>query len=298
MLEDSNNIEGRMDKKQKEALVLALLEKGETYREIARQAGVSPNTIKAIANKAGLDETTSISSRAFELYSQQRIPSPLIAAIKLGLKTEEAIRYHQEYFMLLGLTEFTRAYLAIKENIWQFLDLVKLVQNARIGNNEVIELLKIANGHLPRVRLEYGRIIDEINWHKAELNSWKAEIDNAVRVYQQFCDRNLSLKNREDELQRTINNLEAKENDLLKTIGGLNQQVLELQNKIVNNNLLLEVPQEEHNLMKEISPNTMVSHQSENDTIDCSSTPSLPVIDSVYQHPSQCKSTKAVIGFS
>jgi hypothetical protein len=73
---------------------------------------------------------------------------------------------------------------------------------------------------------------------------------------------------------------------------------LELQNKIVNNNLLLEVPQEEHNLMREMSPNMMVGHQRENDTIDCSSTPSLPVIDSVYQYPSQCKSTKAVIGFS
>ena len=62
-----------MDRKQKEALVLALLEKGKTYREIAREAGVSPNTIKAIANKAGIDESTSISSRAFELYVQQKI---------------------------------------------------------------------------------------------------------------------------------------------------------------------------------------------------------------------------------
>jgi len=34
-----------MNKKQKEELVLALLEKGETYRDIARKAGVSPNTI-------------------------------------------------------------------------------------------------------------------------------------------------------------------------------------------------------------------------------------------------------------
>jgi DNA-binding NarL/FixJ family response regulator len=59
-----------MDKKQKEALVLALLEKGETYRDIAKKAGVSPNTIKALANKSGLDESTSISSRAFELYVQ------------------------------------------------------------------------------------------------------------------------------------------------------------------------------------------------------------------------------------
>jgi DNA-binding CsgD family transcriptional regulator len=31
-----------MDKKQKEAFVLALLEKGETYRDIAKKAGVSP----------------------------------------------------------------------------------------------------------------------------------------------------------------------------------------------------------------------------------------------------------------
>ena len=34
-----------------------------------------------------------------------------------------------------------------------------------------------------------------------ELNSWKAELDNTVRIYQQFCDRNLNLKNREDETQ-------------------------------------------------------------------------------------------------
>jgi predicted transcriptional regulator len=34
-----------MDKKQKEALVLALAEKGKTYREITKEVGVSPNTI-------------------------------------------------------------------------------------------------------------------------------------------------------------------------------------------------------------------------------------------------------------
>ena len=61
-----------MNKKQKEALVLALAEKGKTYREITREDGVSPNTIKAVLNRAGLDETTSISSRAFELYSRQK----------------------------------------------------------------------------------------------------------------------------------------------------------------------------------------------------------------------------------
>ena len=213
-----------MDKKQKEALVIAMLEKGESYRNIAQRAKVSPNTIKSISNRAGLDETTSISSRAFELYSQQKIPSPLEAAIKLGLKTEDAIRYHQEYFMLLGLTEFTKIYIQIKDNPWPFVNLVKLVQNARIGEGEVVELLKIANRYLPRVRLEYDRLSEEKRLLEAEINSWNAEVSNAARTYQQFCDRNLELRKRNDELQASVNELEAKESELQNTITELERQ--------------------------------------------------------------------------
>lgn len=120
-----------MDKKQKEALVIALSENGKTYREITKEAGVSPNTIKAILNKAGLDQTTSISSRVFELYSHQK--SPVEVAIALGLKADEAIRYHQEYFMLLVCTEFTKVYLQIKDNPWPFVNLVKLA--SEFGND-------------------------------------------------------------------------------------------------------------------------------------------------------------------
>ena len=119
-----------MDKKQKEALVIAMLEKGESYRDIAQKAKVSPNTIKAIANLAGLDETTSISSIALELYVQQK--TPVEVAIALNLEAEKAINYYHQYFMLLGITEFTKAYLQVKDNPWPFVDLVKLAQNSRI----------------------------------------------------------------------------------------------------------------------------------------------------------------------
>ena len=259
MLLGTNNI-GTMDKKQKEALVIAMLEKGEPYRSIAQKAKVSPNTIKMLANRAGLDETTSISSRAFELFSQQSIPSPLIAAIQLGLKTEEAIRYHQEYFMLLGLTEFTKLYIQIKDNPWPYVNLTKLVQNARMGDAEVVELLKIANGYLPRVRLEYDRVIREINSRKAELGSWEAATSNEVRVYQDFCDRNLKLKNREAELQLSISELERKE-------ARLNESLSEWDNNTDNNCLASEVKQEEVNFMNDviISPPTMVLEHLQND---------------------------------
>ena len=49
------------------------------------------------------------------------------------------------------------------------------------GDGEVVELLKIANGYLPRVRLEYDRINEETNSVKAELNSSKAELNNIAR---------------------------------------------------------------------------------------------------------------------
>ena len=205
-----------MDRKQKEDLVTALLEKGETYREITKQAGVSPNTVKAVANKMGLDQNTSVSSRALELYVKQK--TPLQVAIELDIKAEDAMHLYHQYFMLLGITEFTKAYLQVKDNPWPFVDLVKLTQNSRMKDGEVVELLKIANGYLPRVRLEYDRINEEINSVKAELNSSKVELSNAVRIYQQFCDRNLELKKREDELRLSINELEAKEAELNESL--------------------------------------------------------------------------------
>jgi hypothetical protein len=248
-----------MDKKQKEALVRALLEKGSTYREITTAAGVSPNTVKNIANRAGFDESTSISSRAFELYSQQAIPSPLTAAIKLGLKTEEAIRYHQEYFMLLGLTEFTKIYIQIKDkNPWAFVSLVNLVQNARMGDAEVAELLKIANGYLPRAKLEYDRVKEEINSCKAEVNSLKAELNNIALTYQQFVDRNLALKKRQDELQLSISKLERKETRL-------NESLSEFQ---VNDDINLEVKEEEvTSMIDELTqqPNMAINYQNKNE---------------------------------
>jgi predicted transcriptional regulator len=184
-----------MDRKQKEALVIALSEKGKTYREITKEAGVSPNTIKAILNKAGLDQITSISSRVFELYSQDK--TPLEVAIILGLKSEEALRYHQEYFMLLGCTEFTKVYLQIKDNPWAYVNLVKLALKSGMSDNEVVELLKIANGHLPRVKLEYDRL-------KAELNSLEDEKSNSTEDYHRLCNEISGMKTTVDQLELTI----------------------------------------------------------------------------------------------
>ena len=261
-----------MNKKQKESLVLALAERGKTYREITKEAGVSPNTIKAVLRKAGLDQNTSLASRVFEFYSQQKTPSPLEAAIKLGLESDKAIRYHQEYFMLLGCTEFTKVYPLIKDNPIPFVNLVKLVLNSGIGDGEVVELLKIANGYLPRVRLEYDRVKEEKNSLEAELNSWKAALNSIARTYQQFVDRNIKLKRREDELQLNIDELETKEAELQKTTNELQQYLAKLQeNYTYHDNLNPEVEQENIISSKDvfIPPSNMVidNHHNESETL-------------------------------
>ena len=108
---------------------------------------------------------------------------------------------------------------------------------------------------------------------KADLGSLKAEITNVVRTYQDFCDRNLELKKREDELQLTINELETTKVELQKTM--LNEYPPEFQEGITDNDNLYD----------------------ENGVSHCSPISSLPD-DSDHQNPPfQCKSTKAIIGF-
>ena len=244
-----------MDKKQKEALIISLAEKGATYREITKRAGVAPNTIKAVLSRAGLDESTSISSRAFELYVQQK--TPIEVAIALNLEAKEAIRFHQEYIMLLGLTEFTKVYIQIKDNPWPYVNLARLVHHARMGDGEVVELLKIANGYLPRVRLEYDRLKEEKRSLEAELNSLKAEISSSVRTYQDFCDRNLEMNKRINELQLIVDELEAKRTELQKITTESNQHLAEFQ----ENNSHQEMEHEIFKLMNDLStPPPNIAH--------------------------------------
>lgn len=74
---------------------------------------------------------------------------------------------------------------------------------------------------------------------RAELNSWEAEISNAVRTYQNFVDRNLALKKREDKIQLSINELEARRAESQKNM--LKEFLLEFQeNNAYNDNLEVE----------------------------------------------------------
>ena len=135
-----------------------------------------------------------------------------------------------------------------------------------MGDGEVVELLKIANGYLPRVRLEYDRLNEEKSSLEAEISSRRAELNNIARTYQQFCDRNLALRKREDELQHSINELKVKKTELQETTTDSNQHLTEFH----ETNADLEMEQKIVMLMNDLStppPNIAISyHQNENET--------------------------------
>jgi hypothetical protein len=131
----------------------------------------------------------------------------------------------------------------------------------------VVELLKIANGYLPLVRLEYDRT-------KAELNSLKAELSNVVRIYQQFVDSNVALKKREVELQQTIDKLEAKKAELQKPKLNEPNALLEFHENSDNKDVNFEVQQEDDvisiNDVLIPQPNMSINYnQNENENETC-----------------------------
>ena len=174
---------------------------------------MSPNTIKAIVNKAGLNQNISISSRVFELYSQQK--TPLQVAIALCLKAEEAIRYHLEFYMLLGCTEFTN-YLRIKDDPWPFVNLVKLALNAGMDEVEVLEPLRIANDSLLNVRLEYYGL-------KAKLRSLEASVRQPERTLQEISDLTSKESKTLEQYRSIYNQLKEEIENIIDSIQSNNE---------------------------------------------------------------------------
>jgi hypothetical protein len=105
------------------------------------------------------------------------------------------------------------------------------------------------------------------------INSKKAELDNTVRTYQDFCDRNLRLYRREHEFQLSISELEVKKFELLKVIKELQDHASMLRKCNTDNDIRdIEIKQmEEVSSMKDVlipsSDMTDNYQQNENEVI-------------------------------
>jgi hypothetical protein len=130
-----------LTRQEKERLVLDLYyNQGKTYREISKEARISPRDIGVLLNKA-LEEKTegskekeqeddsennqedqrhlSLSTQAYKLFSEGK--TPLEVAIELNLGESEATKFCREYWKLKQLHNLNMVYEETKGDIDPFL---------------------------------------------------------------------------------------------------------------------------------------------------------------------------------
>ena len=82
--------------------------------------------------------------------------------IDLKIKAYEAIEHQKEYWNLQQLNTLHQVYDAIKDDIWSFVELYKLIKDAGTDQKQVKRLLEIANNDLPRVEELYKNLCREV----------------------------------------------------------------------------------------------------------------------------------------
>src|SRR5689334_18454416 len=174
-----------LTRKERESLVIDLLNKCTPIREIAKQVGLSFRDIGVIKKKAeeekearqGQLQQTFASTQAYKLFSDGK--SPVQVAIALNIREPEVARFYVEYWRLVQYHSLSRIYEEIKDGIGYFVRLYRLAKVARMGVEQVVNLLKIANNDLPLVEHKCER-------SKRDLDSIEADNRNSSRIFQEL----------------------------------------------------------------------------------------------------------------
>jgi hypothetical protein len=196
-----------LTRQERERLELDLYNnQGKTYREISKEATISPRYIGVILNKAveqkmieGLKEQDninskknqnqeqnsdlSLSAKAYKLFSERK--TPLEVAIALNLGESEATKFYKEYWKLKRLHNLTLIYEETKGDIDPFLRLYKLSKAAGMNVQQVVNLLKIANNNLLDIQCRYERLKREVNTlenNKQQLHRTMAYFNNQIET--------------------------------------------------------------------------------------------------------------------
>jgi hypothetical protein len=196
-----------LTRQERERLVIDLYyNQGKTYREISKEARISPRDIGVILNKAVEGKKTegneeqdntdseknqnleqqrhlSLSTQAYKLFSDRK--TPLEVAIALNLRESEATKYYKEYWKLKQQHNLNVVYEELKGDIDPFLRLYRLSKAKGMGVQQVVNLLEIANTDLPDIQCRYERIKREVNtleFNKQQSHRTMAYFNNQIET--------------------------------------------------------------------------------------------------------------------
>lgn len=130
----------RLSRKEKEKLVSDLYYKqNKTYREITEIAGTYPREIKAILNKADPSRSQSVSSQAYQLFSENK--TVIQVAIALDIRQPQASELFMEYWLLQQQDQLYKIFQEIKNNLQHFIELYRQAISAGMSIQDVVESL-------------------------------------------------------------------------------------------------------------------------------------------------------------
>ena len=139
-----------LTRQERERFVLDLYNQGKSTREITEEARISFRDIGAILNKAIEEKETSKeqadkvtkSTQAYKLFSEGK--SPVQVAIELNLQEPQVAKFYLEYWKLVQHHSLNWVYEQVKDDIRYFVKLYISAKVARMGVEQVVNLLKIA----------------------------------------------------------------------------------------------------------------------------------------------------------
>jgi prefoldin subunit 5 len=226
-----------MTRAQKEQYVIELYKQDKTSREIAERTHMSFRDIRVITDKVKAEvereaghtdeeeiddnEHKSKQSQAFKLFSEGKTPVQVVIA--LDIPPDEVHAIYREFWELKRMHKLNVVYEENKHSLPSLLKLHKIVEEQRIGEQEIINVLKLANNN------ELPYLQDKVEYLSTQINNLeleKAKCTNDVLI----------LTKRIDELRETVNVYESSLSEKREETAFLNQEQKRLDNHITNNN--------------------------------------------------------------
>ena len=248
-----------LTRQERERLVLDLYyNQGKTYREISKEARISPRDIGVIVNKAVEEKTNgeegikqnnnnggkknqqSLPAKAYKLFSEGK--TPLEVAIALNLGESEATKFYKEYWKLKQQHNLNIVYEELRGDIEPFLNLYRLSKAKGMGVKQVVNLLTIANNDLPSIEERVLRLRNEVDM---------------LQFRKHTLERNLyQLNNRITTTSKLLNSLRMSCGGERREIENLHNEKIRLETIVTgfknNNEEYLKIKQEAEEKVKDV----------------------------------------------
>jgi len=204
-----------LNRKEKEELIIKLLEEDKTYKEISKEAHASFSEISRInKNLTGEVSEPSIQNQAYKMFQEEK-KKPIDVAIALQIDNVEATKYWKEYLQLKREYKFLEIREKLQSNFFRFVELFELMQKKKYGIKEFEAAVQLAfDTEVEGTFLEYLKDgvlktqaqLDVLHKQKkeleCELSSLKAEMELGQRIKQLLLIEVKSLLSHKDFMEQ------------------------------------------------------------------------------------------------